>query len=183
MKSLLLKRVNQAIPEALNGLLITFGIVPTHAETGYGYIKQGDAISKDIYKVAAFVEKPNLETANHYLEQGDYCWNSGMFLFKASTYLEELNKFNPDIYSICKQAVESSFIDLDFVRIHKDIFSQCPDDSIDYAVMEKTEKAAVIPMDAGWSDVGSWSALWDVHEKDASGNATRGDVILDSNFE
>jgi mannose-1-phosphate guanylyltransferase len=174
------KTVNKAIPEALNGLLITFGIVPTHAETGYGYIKQGDAICQDIYNVAAFVEKPNLETANHYLEQGGYCWNSGMFLFKASTYLEELNKFNPDIYSICQQAVESSFVDLDFVRIHKDIFSQCPDDSIDYAVMEKTDKAIVIPMDAGWSDVGSWSALWDVHKKDDNGNATRGDVILDS---
>ncbi|SPY22984.1 Mannose-1-phosphate guanylyltransferase rfbM [Photobacterium damselae] len=172
--------VNLATPEALKGRLITFGIVPTHAETGYGYIKQGQAISDEIYHVEAFVEKPDFITAKNYLHHGGYCWNSGMFLFKASVYLEELKKFNPDIYSICEKAIKSSFTDLDFIRIHKEIFEQCPDDSIDYAVMERTDKAAVIPLDAGWSDVGSWSALWDVQSKDNNDNVTKGDVLVDS---
>lgn len=172
--------VNLATPEALKGRLITFGIVPTHAETGYGYIKQGQAISDEIYHVEAFVEKPDFITAKNYLYHGGYCWNSGMFLFKASVYLEELKKFNPDIYSICEKAIKSSFTDLDFIRIHKEIFEQCPDDSIDYAVMERTDKAAVIPLDAGWSDVGSWSALWDVQSKDNNDNVTKGDVLVDS---
>ncbi|HIF9447281.1 TPA: mannose-1-phosphate guanylyltransferase/mannose-6-phosphate isomerase [Photobacterium damselae] len=172
--------VNLAAPEALKGRLITFGIVPTHAETGYGYIKQGQAISDEIYHVEAFVEKPDFITAKNYLHHGGYCWNSGMFLFKASVYLEELEKFNPDIYSICEKAMKSSFTDLDFIRIHKEIFEQCPDDSIDYAVMERTDKAAVIPLDAGWSDVGSWSALWDVQSKDNNDNVTKGDVLVDS---
>ncbi|WP_318503939.1 mannose-1-phosphate guanylyltransferase/mannose-6-phosphate isomerase [Photobacterium leiognathi] len=172
--------VNLAIPEAIKGRLITFGIVPKHAETGYGYIKQGQEISDELYHVEAFVEKPDFITAKNYLHHGGYCWNSGMFLFKASVYLEELKKFNPDIYSICEKAVKSSFTDLDFIRIHKEIFEQCPDDSIDYAVMERTDKAAVIPLDAGWSDVGSWSALWDVQSKDNNDNVTQGDVLVDS---
>lgn len=172
--------VNLAIPEAIKGRLITFGIVPKHAETGYGYIKQGQAISDELYHVEAFVEKPDFITAKNYLHHGGYCWNSGMFLFKASVYLEELKKFNPDIYSICEKAVKSSFTDLDFIRIHEEIFEQCPDDSIDYAVMERTDKAAVIPLDAGWSDVGSWSALWDVQSKDNNDNVTQGDVLVDS---
>lgn len=172
--------VNNAVMAAERGMLVTFGIVPTHPETGYGYIKQGDSFDNGIFAVEAFVEKPDFKTAQHYLEQGTYSWNSGMFLFKASTYLSELKKYNSSIFDICQVAMSSSYTDLDFIRISKELFSQCPDDSIDYAVMEKTDKAVVIPMDAGWSDVGSWSALWDVHEKDGNGNATRGDVILDS---
>lgn len=171
--------VNKAIPYALNDYLVTFGIVPSHAETGYGYIKQGKELKDDIYKVEAFIEKPNLDKANEYIAQGGYCWNSGMFIFKASTYLDELKKFNLDIYSTCKKAVEESFSDLDFIRIPQEVFESCPNDSIDYAVMEHTDKAAVIPLDAQWSDVGSWSALWDVQEKDSKGNAIRGDILLD----
>lgn len=172
--------VNNARVAAENGMLVTFGIVPTHPETGYGYIKQGELFDNGIFSVEAFVEKPDFNTANYYLEQGNYSWNSGMFLFKASTYLSELKKYNLSIFDTCQVAISSSYTDLDFIRISKELFSQCPDDSIDYAVMEKTDKAVVVPMDAGWSDVGSWSALWDVHKKDCNGNATRGDVILDS---
>ena len=172
--------VNNAVVAAESGMLVTFGIVPTHPEIGYGYIKQGDLFDSGIFAVEAFVEKPDFKTAQHYLEQGTYSWNSGMFLFKASTYLSELKKYNSSIFDICQDVMSSSYIDLDFIRISKELFSQCPDDSIDYAVMEKTEKAVVISMDAGWSDVGSWSALWDVHKKDDNGNAMRGDVILDS---
>lgn len=170
----------KAISAAENDFLVTFGIVPTHAETGYGYIKQGEELGIDLFNVEAFVEKPDLKTAQSYLKQGCFCWNSGMFLFKASTYLSELKKFNSEMYLVCQNAMENSYSDLDFTRISKDIFSRCPDDSIDYTVMEQTDKAAVIPMEAGWSDVGSWSALWDIQEKDLHGNAIRGDVLLDS---
>ena len=172
--------VNRSIPAAEDGMLVTFGIVPTHPETGYGYIKQGQIFNNDLYHVEAFVEKPNFETAKQYLDIGKYSWNSGMFLFKASTYLNELKKYNSAIYNTCKMAIDSSHSDLDFIRISKELFSECPDDSIDYAVMEQTDKAVVFPMDAGWSDVGSWSALWDINAKDDNGNAIRGDVLLDS---
>ncbi|HIF9056732.1 TPA: mannose-1-phosphate guanylyltransferase/mannose-6-phosphate isomerase [Photobacterium damselae] len=172
--------VNTAVKSALDGMLVTFGIVPTHPETGYGYIKQGKAIGLGLNTVEAFVEKPNKEKAQEYFKSGLYSWNSGIFLFKASTYLNELKKYNSEIYDICQNAMLSSFSDLDFIRVSKDIFEKCPDNSIDYAVMEETDKAVVLPMDVGWNDVGSWSALWDVHQKDNNGNACRGDVILDS---
>ncbi|WP_318464683.1 mannose-1-phosphate guanylyltransferase/mannose-6-phosphate isomerase [Photobacterium leiognathi] len=172
--------VNNAVVAAESGMLVTFGIVPKHPETGYGYIKQGQEVGLGLYNVESFVEKPNLEKAQEYLKSGLFSWNSGMFLFKASTYLDELKKYNVEIYETCQNAMSSSFSDLDFIRISKEIFEKCPDDSIDYAVMEKTDKAVVLPMDAGWSDVGSWSALWDVNQKDDNGNACRGDVILDS---
>ncbi|RDL31283.1 mannose-1-phosphate guanylyltransferase/mannose-6-phosphate isomerase [Photobacterium damselae] len=175
-----IESINKAKEAANDGMLVTFGIVPTHPETGYGYIKQGKQLGSSLYQVEAFVEKPDLKTAESYLSSKSYCWNSGMFLFKASTYLNELKKFNSEIYDICQSAIESTYSDLDFIRIPKDIFEKCPDDSIDYAVMECTDKAIVVPMDAGWSDVGSWSALWDVQNKDDFGNACRGDVILDS---
>ncbi|GAB6140211.1 mannose-1-phosphate guanyltransferase [Methylosoma difficile] len=162
---------------ALQGLLVTFGIVPHCPETGYGYIKQGKATGHSAYQVASFVEKPDLATAKHYLESGEYLWNSGMFAFTAGSFLEELEKFNPDMLSCCRQAIASAKVDMDFVRVDKEIFSKCPSDSIDYAVMEKTDKAVVIPLDAGWNDVGSWSALWEVREKDRQGNAIHGDVI------
>lgn len=174
------KSINAAVDAAMKGMLVTFGIVPTHPETGYGYIKHGKSLGQGLYDVNAFVEKPNLETAREYLSTGLYSWNSGMFLFKASTYLNELKKFNSEIYNICHSVIQSSYPDLDFVRISKELFEKCPSDSIDYAVMEKTDKAVVLSMNAGWSDVGSWSALWDVQQKDSNGNACRGDVILDS---
>ena len=169
--------VNQAKTLAEQGYLVTFGIVPTEPETGYGYIKRSTENVGPAYTVASFVEKPNLETAQRYLKSGDYYWNSGMFAFKASSFLSELQKFNPVMLEKCQQALKRAQIDMDFVRLDKEIFATCPSDSIDYAVMEKTEKAVVIPMDAAWNDVGSWSALWEVTEKDASGNAIIGDVF------
>ncbi|GLX81302.1 mannose-1-phosphate guanylyltransferase [Thalassotalea eurytherma] len=170
--------VEQAKALATNDKLVTFGIVPTAPETGYGYIKRGNAINENGYDVEAFVEKPDLPTAEDYLASKDYYWNSGMFMFKASLYLSELAKFSPEILTACKAAYAQSASDLDFVRAGKEEFLASPDDSIDYAIMEKTALAAVVPMDAGWSDVGSWSALWDVDTKCENGNATNGDVIL-----
>lgn len=169
--------VNQARDLAEQGYLVTFGIVPTEPETGYGYIKRASSPQGAAFNVEAFVEKPDLETAKHYLQTGDYFWNSGMFAFKAGVYLAELEKFHPTMLAICKRALSAAKIDLDFVRLNKEIFSTCPSDSIDYAVMEKTDKAVVIPLDADWNDVGSWSALWDVTDKDGSGNAINGDVL------
>jgi mannose-1-phosphate guanylyltransferase len=168
---------------AKQGNLVTFGIVPTHAETGYGYIKQGELQNlnnKTGYTVASFVEKPNQTTAEQYLSSGEYLWNSGMFMFKASRYLEELEKFSPEILAVCKEAYSNKMHDLDFTRISADIFKKCPDDSIDYAVMEHTEHAIVVPLDVGWSDVGSFSSLWEVNEKDEQGNVNQGDIISHS---
>jgi mannose-1-phosphate guanylyltransferase len=165
---------------AKEGKLVTFGIVPTHAETGYGYIKQGKAQSYSEEKgfaVESFVEKPDLSTAEQYFSSGEYLWNSGMFMFKASRYLEELEKFSPKIIEVCRYAYNNKVHDLDFIRISADIFKQCPDNSIDYAVMEQTESAIVIPLDAGWSDIGSFSSLWEVNKKDKRGNVVQGDII------
>jgi mannose-1-phosphate guanylyltransferase/mannose-1-phosphate guanylyltransferase/mannose-6-phosphate isomerase len=169
--------VSQAEVMAKAGYLVTFGIVPTGPETGYGYIKRGNEIRGEAFDVAAFVEKPDLTTATEYINSGDYFWNSGMFAFKAGRYLEELEKFNPEMLVSCRKAFSAAKKDLDFTRLDKVSFSECPADSIDYAVMEKTEQAVVIPLDAGWNDVGSWSALWDVTQKDSSGNAIHGDVL------
>ncbi|WAJ69615.1 mannose-1-phosphate guanylyltransferase/mannose-6-phosphate isomerase [Catenovulum adriaticum] len=171
-----LTAIEQAQVLAQNDAMVTFGIVPTHAETGYGYIKRGSAYN-DAFKVDSFVEKPNLTTATEYLNSGEYYWNSGMFMFKASRYLTELEKYQPDILAACKKAIGNTSNDLDFVRVDKAAFEACPDDSIDYAVMEKTDAAVVVPLDAGWNDVGSWSALWEVNEKDDNGNAIKGDCI------
>jgi mannose-1-phosphate guanylyltransferase/mannose-6-phosphate isomerase len=168
--------VSKALPFAKDGKLVTFGIVPTVPETGYGYIKAGES-QGEAFTVAQFVEKPDLSTAQDYLASGDYYWNSGMFLFKASRYLEELKKYSPEILLACEESMQDSSPDMDFVRVNIEAFQRCPDDSIDYAVMEKTESSMVIPMDAGWSDVGSWSALWDVSEKDENNNVIKGDVI------
>lgn len=173
--------VSVATVAAEQGKLVTFGIVPTHAETGYGYIQKGskhkEQQGSDIYEVAKFVEKPNMETAQSYLESGEYLWNSGMFLFKASRYIEELEKFRPDILSACRASMVKVEKDLDFTRPDRESFLQCADESIDYAVMEKTEGAIVVPLDAGWSDVGSYSALWEVCQQDAQHNVIKGDVI------
>jgi mannose-1-phosphate guanylyltransferase len=157
--------------------LVTFGVVPTEAHTGYGYIKRG-ADKGSGFDVDQFVEKPSAEVAKSYVSSGEYYWNSGMFLFKASRYLEELQKFRPDIYAACNSSVEGVKHDLDFLRVDKAAFEACSSESVDYAVMEKTDDAMVVPMDAGWSDIGSWSSLWDVSEKDASGNVVQGDVML-----
>lgn len=169
--------VAQARRLAEQGLLVTFGIVPTQPETGYGYIKRAKSKHGEAYHVSAFVEKPNLATATEYLQSGHYLWNSGMFAFTAGSFIRELEKFNPLMLAICRQALNAAKVDMDFIRLDKDIFAHCPADSIDYAVMEKTDKAVVIPLDAGWNDVGSWSALWDVTQKDAHGNALSGDVL------
>jgi mannose-1-phosphate guanylyltransferase len=169
--------VTEAIPLAEAGKLVTFGVVPNEPHTGYGYIKKG--VKHGVgFKVDHFVEKPSIDLAQNYIESGDYLWNSGMFLFKASRYLEELQKFRPDIFEICKWAADSVEADLDFVRIKKEKFLECPSDSIDYAVMEKTDDSVVVAMDAGWSDIGSWSSLWDISEKDENGNVLHGDVLL-----
>ena len=170
--------VEKAIPLAKAGKLVTFGIVPTEAHTGYGYIKRGNAIDEHGYQVDAFVEKPNADIATEYLEGKAHYWNSGMFLMKASRYLEELNQYRPDIYQACENALADTSKDEDFIRIDKEAFEKCPDESIDYAVMEKTSDAVVVPLDAGWSDIGSWSALWDVNNKDADGNMVSADSIL-----
>ncbi|MFT7005560.1 MAG: mannose-1-phosphate guanylyltransferase/mannose-6-phosphate isomerase [Colwellia sp.] len=177
--------ISIAAMSAQQGKLVTFGIVPTHAETGYGYIQkgckqegpQGGNSEHETFQVAKFVEKPDVETAQSYLDSGDYLWNSGMFLFKASRYIEELEKFRPDILSACRASMAKVEKDLDFTRPDRESFLQCAEESIDYAVMEKTEDAIVVPLDAGWSDVGSYSALWEVCQKDAQQNVIRGDVI------
>lgn len=172
-----IQAINHAEHLAVQGKLVTFGIVPTQAETGYGYIRRGEAIGDDAYTVAEFVEKPDFDTACRYLKSGKYYWNSGMFLFRASCYLNELKLLSPDIYSACEKSVGQINPDLDFIRINKNAFSLCPSDSIDYAVMEHTQHAVVVPMSAGWSDVGSWSSLWDISKKDQQRNVVHGDVF------
>ncbi|WP_191237310.1 mannose-1-phosphate guanylyltransferase/mannose-6-phosphate isomerase [Cobetia marina] len=158
--------------------LVTFGIVPTHAETGYGYIQRGEGLNDFGFRVKRFVEKPDSNTAEDYLATGGYYWNSGMFLFSAKHYLDELERFQPAMVEACRAALAGASQDLDFTRLDAEAFRACPSDSIDYAVMERTEQAAVVPLEAGWSDIGSWSALWDVKEHDAQGNACHGDVML-----
>lgn len=172
-----LSAINKGIPLAEDGKLVTFGVVPDQPHTGYGYIKKGPQNGAG-FDVEKFVEKPSDTTAQEYLSSGDYLWNSGMFLFRASRYQEELKKFRPDIYEACKASIDDVESDLDFMRVDKEHFTQCPSDSIDYAVMEKTTDAVVVSMDAGWSDIGSWSSLWDISKKDDSGNAIQGDVML-----
>ncbi|KRG43595.1 mannose-1-phosphate guanyltransferase [Stenotrophomonas panacihumi] len=167
--------VLEAAKAARDGKLVTFGIVPATPETGYGYIKA--AAGTGTRPVERFVEKPDLATAQGYVASGEYFWNSGMFLFKASRYLEELGKLNPAILEATRKAWEGAKRDSDFVRLDKETFKVVPSDSIDYAVMEKTQDAAVLPLDAGWSDVGSWTALRDVSRQDPDGNAHHGDVI------
>ena len=133
--------------------------MPTVPETGYGYIRRGEKLTDGAYSVAQFVEKPSFETAQKYIASGNYYWNSGCFMFKASCYLSELRRFSPEIYEACEKATKKQQTDIDFIRVDEEEFLKCPDDSVDYAVIEKTDKAVVVPMDAGWSDMGSWSAL------------------------
>ena len=167
--------VQAASDAAEAGALVTFGIVPTAPETGYGYIKA--APGTGVRAVERFEEKPNAATAERYLVSGEYFWNSGMFLFRASRYLAELGAHAPDMLKACREAFDKAERDRDFLRLDKAAFEACPADSIDYAVMEKTDAAKVLAIEAGWNDVGSWAALWSVAEQDADGNATHGDVI------
>lgn len=169
--------IAKAVPLAQQGKLVTFGIVPGHAETGYGYIQRGPELAEGSFTVNRFVEKPDQKTAEEYLSSGDYLWNSGMFMFGARSYLTELEKHRPDILAICQAAFDGASEDLHFTRINESIFAECPEDSVDYAVMEKTDNAAVVSLNAGWSDIGSWSALWEVSDKDQNGNTFTGDVI------
>ncbi|MBL4820811.1 MAG: mannose-1-phosphate guanylyltransferase/mannose-6-phosphate isomerase [Gammaproteobacteria bacterium] len=164
---------------AESGKLVTFGIVPSVPETGYGYKKRGKPIDNSSgFAVEKFVEKPDLDTARSYLASGEYLWNSGMFMFKASTYLSELANHAPAIEKSCRMAFDAIERDKDYVHIPLQLFEECPGDSIDYAIMEKTDRAAVIPLDAKWNDLGAWSALWEVIEKDDRNNVVSGDVLL-----
>ncbi len=163
---------------AEGGKLVTFGVVPDRPETGYGYIRKAKG-EGPAYPVAEFVEKPSLETAVRYVQSGEYFWNSGMFMFRARAYLAELRRHAPAMLSACEDAVAAAKRDLDFTRLSAETFGACPSDSIDYAVMEKTGEAVVVPLDAGWSDVGSWSALQDALPRDAAGNVVSGDVITE----
>lgn len=173
------EQVKKAQKMAEEGYMVTFGIVAEKPETGYGYIQRGDVVpGGDGYRVKGFVEKPNQTKAQEYIDSGDYYWNSGMFMFRASTYIQELKKYRPDILAACELAMGNTEKDMDFIRLVKDEFKKCASESIDYAVMEKTGNSIVVPLDAGWSDVGSWSSLWDVSQKDAQHNTTKGDVLL-----
>ncbi len=172
------KAINVAKQYALSNHLVTFGIVPNAPETGYGYIQRGDPLTDEEntpYQVTRFVEKPDFERAKSYLTSGNYYWNSGMFMFRAEKYLSELGKFRPDILTACTDAIRNANYGNDFISVPHDIFSTCPDESVDYAVMEKTADAIVVGLDAEWSDVGSWSALWEVSTKDQQGNVLEGD--------
>jgi mannose-1-phosphate guanylyltransferase/mannose-6-phosphate isomerase len=170
-----------AVTAAEQGRLVTFGVVPHAPETGYGYIKRGDALGP-VYRIGQFVEKPKADRAAQFVASGEYYWNSGMFVFRARRYLEELERYAPAIAAACRKAFDTSKSDLDFTRVDAAAFEACPSDSIDYAVMEKTADAVVVPLDAGWSDVGSWASLHAASDADGHGNVSHGDVLVeDSN--
>ena len=164
--------------QAEQNKLVTFGITPNKVETRYGYIRVNTLQDENYFNIDKFVEKPDYKTAQKYVGSGDYFWNSGMFMFKASVFLEELDKYEPEILSACRRSYQTEFHDLDFIRLDKDEFLRCPSQSIDYAVMEKTKDAVMVELDASWNDVGSWSALWDSQPKDVNNNLISGDVIL-----
>ncbi len=172
--------VKEALAAALHTKLVTFGLVPTRAETGYGYIKRGETLSGNVAVLDQFVEKPNEVTAKGYLDSGEYVWNSGMFLFKSGHFLDALSEFQPTIAAACRAAMANSERDMNFVRPDSKAFANCPSESIDYAVMEHTKDGVVVSLDCDWSDIGAWSALWDTGGKDGEGNVTHGDVVLDN---
>ena len=176
-KDVFAKAVMTAAKNAEKGSLVTFGIVPTFAATGYGSVKASGDESDGAYTLEKFVEKPCLEKAEEYIASGEYAWNSGMFVFKASTFLEELKVHSPDMARLAIESFEKAEVDKDFIRLDKESFGQIKGDSIDYAVMEKTTKGKIVKLDAGWDDVGSWSALYDISEKDENKNVVKGDVI------
>jgi mannose-1-phosphate guanylyltransferase len=171
------KIISKALPLAKSGKLVTFGINPNKPATEYGYIKKGEKF-EDGYHVKKFVEKPNKDTAKKYVKSGNYLWNSGIFMFKASRYSEELKKLEPEIYNHCKDSLAKSKVDLDFTRIDADSFKKCESISIDYAVMEKTDQSVVVPMSVGWNDLGSWNSYWEISTKDSNGNVIFGDAIV-----
>ena len=172
--------VTAAIDVASDQKLVTFGLIPSRPETGYGYIKRGADITEHAANLETFVEKPDVETAEAYLASGEYVWNSGMFMFSAQAYLSELESSQPDMATACRESMDAAERDLDFIRPSADIFATSPVDSIDYAVMEHTSDGAVVSLDCDWSDIGAWSALWEAGSKDESGNVTEGDVVLDN---
>jgi len=171
--------IQVAQDQAKRGYLVTFGIHPRGPDTGYGYIQRGSALRDDgkAFVVSRFVEKPDAETADRYLRAGDYYWNSGMFVFQAGAYLAELKRWEPDILAHCQRAIGDGKQDTDYFRLSRESFEACKSISIDYAVMEHTDKAAIVPVEMGWSDIGSWAALWDHFDKDSDGNVVRGDVL------
>jgi mannose-1-phosphate guanylyltransferase len=173
------KAINIAKTYSEQGKLVAFGVKPTKPETGYGYIEVDSSLDTKCYDIQSFKEKPNLTNAKNYLDSGNYYWNSGIFMFKASEYLDELNKFEPEILSICRKSYKKTDKDLDFLRINNKEFNNCPEKSIDYAVMEKTKDGVVIPLESNWSDIGSWDALWEAKPKDDNNNVSTGDVILE----
>jgi mannose-1-phosphate guanylyltransferase / mannose-6-phosphate isomerase len=173
--------LDQALPAARDGWLVTFAVVPSRAETGYGYIRRGEALAQHpgVYQVGSFVEKPDAERAQRFLSDGDFFWNSGMFLFAAETILAELERHAPDLLAAVRPAVAGRRIDLDFVRLEADAFAKAPAVAIDYAVMERTDRAATIPCAIGWTDVGSWAELWNIGAKDTAGNVVVGDAVVE----
>ncbi|SIP88393.1 mannose-1-phosphate guanylyltransferase/mannose-6-phosphate isomerase [Solilutibacter tolerans] len=169
--------VMAGLAQAHAGALVTFGIKPDAPVTGYGYIRIGQPLDARVHAIGAFVEKPDVERARTYLDSGEYLWNSGMFLFRADAYLEALKKHAPAILVAARAAYDAATGDLDFIRVDADAFATSPSDSIDYAVMERATNAAVVPVDCGWSDVGSWSSLWEVADRDVDGNVQLGDTL------
>ena len=174
----LIDAIEKAASAASQGKLVTFGLVPSHPETGYGYIRRGKALAIDVSVLGRFVEKPDQPTAEGYIASGDYVWNSGMFMFTAGQFLVSLAKFQPKMAQVCQRAMEQAERDMDFIRPDAEVFTTCPSDSIDYAVMEHTPDGAVVSLDCDWSDIGAWSALWQTGDQDSAGNVTHGDVVL-----
>ena len=174
----LIDAIEKAASAASQGKLVTFGLVPSHPETGYGYIRRGKALAIDVSVLERFVEKPDQPTAEGYIASGDYVWNSGMFMFTAGQFLVSLAKFQPKMAQVCQRAMEQAERDMDFIRPDAEVFTACPSDSIDYAVMEHTPDGAVVSLDCDWSDIGAWSALWQTGDQDSAGNVTHGDVVL-----
>ena len=174
----LIEAIQKAASASEQGKLVTFGLVPSRPETGYGYIKRGEALAPDVSVLEQFVEKPDQATAEGYIASGDYVWNSGMFMFTAGRFLESLAQFQPEMAQVCQRATQKAERDMDFIRPDAEVFASCPSDSIDYAVMEHTLEGAVVSLDCEWSDIGAWSALWEAGDQDAAGNVTQGDVVL-----
>ncbi|MEH6347858.1 MAG: mannose-1-phosphate guanylyltransferase/mannose-6-phosphate isomerase [Bermanella sp.] len=176
-KAEFLRCVQRGIKQATQDKLVAMGVQPNHPETGYGYIQRGEEIAEDTFIINRFVEKPDYQSAKEFINSGDYFWNSGMFMFKASVFLDEMSRYSADIFQICKKSLKKRQKDSLFISVDKATFEQCPSDSIDYAVMEKTSCASVVALHSPWSDIGSWSSVWDVAEKDKDGNCLQGDVI------
>ena len=176
--SALIDAIEKAASASSQGKLVTFGLVPSRPETGYGYIKRGEALAADVFVLEQFVEKPDQPTAEGYIASGDYVWNSGMFMFTAAQFLASFAEFQPEMAQVCERAMEQAECDMDFIRPDAEVFATCPSDSIDYAVMELTPEGTVVSRDCDWSDIGAWSALWEAGDKDFAGNVTQGDVVL-----